>query len=159
MKCSSIMTTPPTHVYVDTSVRDTMKVLKRHHMYNLPVIDRNGVFAGEISSRRLVGLLLPSSMTMELGLTNVRFMRESPDELMERYQRVCGTPVSDYMATDIEVVHPDSPVIEALALLYQKYIRIAVVERDTRRLVGGISFITVLRELEKLEARLGTADA
>ena len=47
------------------------------------------------------------------------------------------------------MVYPDSPLIDALMLLYHKFIRIAVVERDNRRLVGGISFLTVLRALEE----------
>lgn len=150
------MKTPPTRVYVDNTVGETMSALARHHMYNLPVVERDEVFAGEISSRRLIGLLLPTSMTMELGLTNVRFVREDPKDLIERYHRVRDKPVSTFMATDIDVVHPDSPVIDALALLYQKYIRIAVVDRETRHLVGGISFTTLLRALEKLEKRMGT---
>ncbi|MCP4283174.1 MAG: CBS domain-containing protein, partial [Gammaproteobacteria bacterium] len=49
---------------------------------------------------------------------------------------------------DITVVYPDSPLMDALLLLYHKFIRIPVIERDSRRLVGGVSFITVLRALE-----------
>jgi CBS domain-containing protein len=82
-------------------------------------------------------------------------MRESIEELEERFQRVHSQPVSRYIATDIETVYPDTPVIDALGLLYHKYIRIAVVERETRRLLGGISFTTVLRAIRALDARAG----
>lgn len=151
MKCETIMKTPPTHLYVDTTVGEAIDVLIERHMYNVPVVDRNDIFVGEISSRRLIGLLLPTSMTMDLGLKNVGFVRESHEELHSRLKKVKDHPISRYLATDIAVVYPDSPVIDALMLLYKKYIRIAVVDRGSRRLVGGISFITILRAIEKFE--------
>ncbi len=153
MKCADIMRSPPTRLYVDDTVHNAIGALVQNHMYNLPVVDHDEVFAGELSARRLIGLLLPGSVTMERGLTNVGFIRESVDELLGRLNRVRTHPVSEYMATDIEVVYPDSPLIDALNLLYKKYIRIPVVDPDTRRLVGGISFITLLRRIEDLDGR------
>jgi CBS-domain-containing membrane protein len=120
-------------------------------MYNVPVVDRDEVFAGEISVRRMVGLLLPVSLSMENGLQNTGFMRESLRDIKRRLDAVSERPIGQYIATDITVVYPDSPVIDALMLLYHKYIRIPVVTRDKRRLVGGISFITLLRAMENLE--------
>ncbi len=153
MKCADIMRSPPTRLYVDDTVHNAIGALVHNHMYNLPVVDRQEVFAGELSARRLIGLLLPGSVTMERGLTNVGFIRESLDELLGRLNKVRGDPVSRYMATDIDVVFPDSPLIDALNLLYKKYIRIPVVDPDTRRLLGGISFITLLRRIEDLDGR------
>ena len=151
VQCSAIMHSPPTHLYVDSTVQEAIELLLEHHMYNVPVVDREGVFVGEISCRRLTGLLLPVSISMEQGLQYTGFMRESLADIRQRLEAASDELIEPYIATDITVVYPDSPLIDALMLLFHKYIRIPVVSRDDGRLVGGISLITLLRALETTE--------
>ncbi len=151
VQCSAIMHSPPTHLYLDSTVHEAIELLIEHHMYNVPVVDRNEIFVGEISVKRLIGLLLPVSLSMEQGLKNTSFMRESLVDIRDRLEAVRNNPIAPYIASDITVVYPDSPLIDALMLLFHKYIRIPVVNREDGRLVGGISLITLLRALEKLE--------
>lgn len=148
VQCSAIMHSPPTYLYVDNTVQEAIELLLEHHMYNVPVVDREGVFVGEISCRRLTGLLLPVSISMEQGLKHTGFMRESLADIRQRLEAASDDRIEPYVATDITVVYPDSPLIDALMLLFHKYIRIPVVSRDDGRLVGGISLITLLRALE-----------
>jgi len=143
------MHSPPTHLYVDSTVHEAIELLIEHHMYNVPVVDRGEVFVGEISVRRLIGLLLPVSLSMERGLKNTSFMRETLSDIRHRLGAVSDHVIAPYTATDITVVYPDSPLIDALMLLYHKYIRIPVVSRESGRLVGAISLITLLRALEQ----------
>lgn len=151
VQCSAIMHSPPTHLYVDNTVHEAIELLIEHHMYNVPVVDRNEKFVGEISVKRLMGLLLPVSLSMEKGLKNTSFMRESLDDIKQRLEKVKSNPIEPYIATDITVLYPDSPLIDALMLLFHKYIRIPVVSRLDGRLVGGISLITLLRAVEALD--------
>ena len=148
MECRSIMRSPATRLYLHSTVREAIDLLVEHHMYNLPVVDDDEVFVGEISTKRLTGLLLPPSLSMKHGLEHAGFMRDNLDDLGDRLDKVNNHTIDQYIAKDITVVYPDSPLMDALLLLYHKFIRIPVVERDSRRLVGGISFITVLRALE-----------
>lgn len=151
VQCSAIMHSPPTHLYVDSTVQEAIDLLVEHHMYNVPVVDRDEVFVGEISARRLMGLLLPVSLSMEQGLKQTSFMRESLADIKRRLDAVKNHPIAPYVATDITVVYPDSPLIDALMLLFHKYIRIPVVDRNNGRLLGGISLITLLRAVEAPE--------
>lgn len=151
VQCSAIMHSPPTHLYVDSTVQEAIDLLVEHHMYNVPVVDRDEVFVGEISARRLMGLLLPVSLSMEQGLKQTSFMRESLADIKRRLDAVKNHPIAPYVATDITVVYPDSPLIDALMLLFHKYIRIPVVDRNNGRLLGGISLITLLRAVEARE--------
>jgi CBS domain-containing protein len=148
VECCTIMHSAPTRLHIDSTVREAIDLLIEHHMYNVPVVDRDEVFVGEISARKLIGLMLPVSLRMEMGLKHTGFMRESLGELRGRLDGVSEVDIAPYVATDITVVYPDSPLIDALMLLYHKYIRIPVVDRDSGRLVGGISLITLLRGLE-----------
>ena len=88
---------------------------------------------------------------MDRGLKNTRFMRETLTDIKQRLDSVSGREIGPYIATDIKAVYPDSPLIDALMLLYDKYIRIPVVSRERGQLVGAISLITLLRALEKLD--------
>ncbi|MCB1695385.1 MAG: CBS domain-containing protein [Halioglobus sp.] len=151
VQCSAIMHSPPTHLYVDSTVQEAIDLLVEHHMYNVPVVDRDEIFVGEISARRLMGLLLPVSLSMEQGLKQTSFMRESLADIKRRLDSVKSHPIAPYVATDITVVYPDSPLIDALMLLFHKYIRIPVVDRNNGRLLGGISLITLLRAVEAPE--------
>ncbi|TGD72524.1 CBS domain-containing protein [Mangrovimicrobium sediminis] len=151
VKCSDIMHTPPTYLYVDSTVQDTIDMLLEHHMYDVPVVDRNEVFVGEISIRRLAGLLLPTSLSMEQGLMNTSFMRETLEDIRQRLHKASGSPIEPYLNRDTVVVYPDSPLIDALMLLYHKFIRIPVVSRENGHLVGAISLITLLRSLEEAD--------
>lgn len=151
VQCSAIMHSPPTHLYVDSTVQEAIDLLVEHHMYNVPVVDRDEIFVGEISARRLMGLLLPVSLSMEQGLKQTSFMRESLADIKRRLDAVKNHPIAPYVATDITVVYPDSPLIDALMLLFHKYIRIPVVDRNNGRLLGGISLITLLRAVEARE--------
>lgn len=151
VQCSAIMHSPPTHLYIDSTVQDAIELLLEHHMYNVPVVDHNDIFVGEISARRLLGLLLPVSLSMEDGLKNTSFMRESLEDIKQRLDAAKNLSIAPYVATDITVVYPDSPLIDALTLLFHKYIRIPVVNREDRKLIGGVSLITLLRALEAEE--------
>ncbi len=149
MLCQNIMHSPPTRLYVDNTVREAIDLLLEHHMYCVPVVDRNEIFVGEINTRDLIGLLLPSSLSMVGGLRNTGFVRETLEELRERLANVNDYRIAPYVVTDIAVVYPDSPLIDAMMLLYDRYIRVPVVERGSRKLVGAISFMTLLRVLEE----------
>ena len=150
MLCNTIMHSPPHRLYADNTIQEAIDLLLEHHMFSVPVVDRNEIFLGEISTRDLTGLLLPMSLTMEGGLRNTGFVRESLGELKERLAEISGHHLEPYIDTDVSVVHPDSPLIDALMLLFDKDIRVPVVERNGRKLLGSISFMTLLRTLEEL---------
>ncbi len=151
VKCSDIMHSPPIYLYLDSTVQETIEVLIEHHMQDVPVVDHNKVYVGEISIRRLAGLLLPTSLSMEQGLKNTSFMRETLEDLRQRLYNASGGPIEPYVTKDTVVVYPDSPLIDALMLLYHRFIRIPVVSRENGHLVGAISLITLLRTLEEAD--------
>lgn len=147
MQCHSIMRSPPTRIYQDNTVQEAIDVLLENHMYSLPVVDRSEVFIGFISVKRLLGLALPTSLSMKQGLKSAGFLPADIEDLKVRLKDVRQEPVSTYIATDVEYVFPDSPLTDALLLLYHSHVRIPVVERDSKKLVGSISFTTLLRKL------------
>lgn len=148
MDCKTIMTTPPTRLRTRDTVDDAIHCLLDNHMYCVPVVDDDEVLVGQISVARLTELLLPSSLTMEHALTRVRFVRETLPELRHRLEKCRHRPIGEVMEKDVAFVHPGSPLIDALVLLKERAVRVPVVEPASHRLVGGISFLTLLRAVE-----------
>lgn len=147
MQCHSIMRSPPTRIYQDNTVQEAIDMLLENHMYSLPVVDRSEVLVGVIGVERLLGVALPTSLSMKQGLKSAGFLPAEVEDLRVRLKDISQEPVLSYITTDIKYVYPDSPLTDALLLLYHSRVRIPVVERDSKRLVGGISFTTLLRKL------------
>ena len=77
-------------------------------------------------------------------LTTAPYVTDTLEHMSARLDVLGGDPVSKYLSTDVRVVHPDTPLMETLLILYQTRISLAVVERDTRRLVGVVSYWELL---------------
>jgi len=152
MDCQSIMHTPPTHLRQNATVDEAILCLLDNHMYAVPVTDDDDILVGEINVARLTCLLLPTSLSVERGLRRLRFVRETLSELRGRLDRVKNRPISEFIDRKVSFVYPDSPIIDALLLLRDGAIRVPVVEPGSRRLVGAISFLTVLRAVEGIES-------
>lgn len=148
MDCRSIMHTPPTHLRESATVQEAIMCLLENHMYEVPVTDDKGRLVGELSVARLTDLLLPTSLSAGSGLKRMRFVRETLTELRHRLDHVNERPISTVVDRELVFVYPDSPIIDALLLLREKRIRVPVVESGTRKLVGAISFLTLLRAVE-----------
>src|SRR4051812_28076875 len=87
----------------DTTVKEAVRFLTQHHIGGSPVVSDEGELVGMIS---------------ELVLIDVVF-----DEV------VWGAPISKYMTAELQVVHPDEPLMRA-AQLFALYAfrRLPVVE-------------------------------
>lgn len=68
-------------------------------------------------------------------------------DLRERLQQVAQQPVVNCLSQEVAVVHPDTPLMEAVLLLLRNRIALPVVERESRRLVGIISSWDALQKL------------
>ena len=147
MRCHSIMRSPPHRIYENSTVQEAIDVLLENHMYSLPVVDRDEILVGIITVKQIIGLALPVSLSMKKGLQTAGFLPADTNALTERLKDSRQALVKQFMTTDIKYIYPDSPLTDALLLLYHSRIRIPVVERETKRLVGGISYTTLLRKI------------
>ena len=107
---------------------------------NLPVVDDDGHYLGSFGVSCLLKNVLPKAVLMKQGLTSVPFLQESLADLHNRLHELEDHPVSMCMNTDAETVSPDTPLVESLLILYRTRASLPVVDTDSGKLLGVISY-------------------
>jgi acetoin utilization protein AcuB len=132
MTAHDLMTPNPSTVSPQTSIAevwDLMRVLDVRHM---PVVE-NEVLVGMLSDRDL-GSLEVTRLLVEEGA--------------EALRRRLARPVIQLMSADVVAAEPETDVSELVTLFLEHKIgAIPVVVPDTRRVVGIVSYIDILRAL------------
>lgn len=148
MDCKAVMAPIKTSLYADELAGPTIDFMVEKHMGLVPVIERDGRFAGLISGDSLMEFMLPKSLAAMQTATNVRYLDETPEEMLERLNAIRNQPVGDLIDRDVETTSPDTPLIEALMLIKNKQYVVPVVD-DDNMLLGAISFFSVLYALNE----------
>jgi CBS domain-containing protein len=115
----------------------------KHHLQQLIVIDADGKYLGEITTFTLAKMLMPQGTQ-----TQQEAEWETVGEVDERIQPHLSRRVADFVDTDVPVMTPDTPLVDALKLLAGGRLRLPVVDQASGKLVGVISALTVLRRYQ-----------
>lgn len=140
MTASTVMNPNPTILRDTDSVKHAVRYIMEKRYRNLPVVDANGRYLGVFGVNCLLKMLLPKAVIMELGLENVSFMSEGLADLKRRLVEAEDLPVTHCLTDEATVVRPDTQLMEALLALYTTRTSVPVVEKDSGRLVGMISY-------------------
>jgi CBS domain-containing protein len=126
MVVSEIMSEKPYCVRVSDRIATLRAKLKEADIRHLPVVEA-GQLVGIVSERDLPPLMFPAAEGD---------VRPDPD----------NDSVVAIMSSDVVVVDPETPVDDVIDLMIEHRIgALPVVEAGSRRLVGIVSYIDVLR--------------
>ena len=148
LDCASIMRPIAQTLSVDDPLRLAVDFMLDSHMGLVPVVDANGGFAGLLGGDRVMHFLLPKQLTMVRGLDRMSYLRESRDELRDRLAEIGDLPLREVISRQVEVAYPDSPLTQAQHILAGNQHVVPVVDRETHKLLGAISFFTILAALK-----------
>jgi CBS-domain-containing membrane protein len=149
MTCAAIMTKDPLTARESETVGEAAAKLIAHHYVNLPVVDGNGRFIGMLGIYDLLSLLVPRMALAGGLLPNLRFLGDDPAELRAKYREVRTRLVGEVADREAVTLYPDTPEIEALRLFCRDHTTLAVVERDTRKLLGIVSHWDAVRAVTR----------
>lgn len=130
----------PTSVKPDDRIGLAASHIMKHRYRNLPVVDDEGHYLGIFGVNSILRLVLPKAAVIKFGLEEVSFVHETLENLHERLREVENEPISRYMSTDVATVPPNKPLVETLLILYRTKTSIPVVDPDTGKLAGMISY-------------------
>jgi len=157
MDCKTVMAPIKVCLYTDELASSAIAFMVEKHMGLVPVTDRDGIFAGLISGNSLMKYLLPRSLsTLSDGLrlggfkinNRASYLDESASEMQERLEALRNRPIGEIVDRKVKVAHPDTPLIDVLMMIKDKQYVVPVVDEE-RKLVGAISFFSVLYGLSK----------
>jgi len=137
---ATVMNPHPTVLHPDDKISTAIRYIMEKRYRRLPVVDAEGRFKGIFGVNCLLRLTLPKAVVMEKGLDNVHFVRETLSDLHRRIAQYADQPISVCMHFDTIQVPPDMPLLETLLLLYQTRASIPVVDPETEKLLGVISY-------------------
>jgi len=140
MTATSIMDPNPTVVKPTDIIKTAIGYIMDNRYRNLPVVDDEGHYLGSFGVHCLLKNVLPKAVLMKKGLTSVPFLQETLADLHNRLRELENHPVSMCMNKEAETVSPDTPLVESLLILYRNRDSLPVVDTDSGKLLGVISY-------------------
>ena len=145
--CRDIMIANPETLHPDQSLHEALSKIRKSGMRYLPVVDSNGAFLGIFSSVKLLELLLPQSVSINMGrkMVDLNFMKTNVEELQERLDTIGHEPVSQHILTrDIPTCSPDDSIMEAIFILHQHHAHVIVTAENSNQFIGIITINALL---------------
>jgi CBS-domain-containing membrane protein len=147
MTCATIMTANPRSVLESETIGHAAEQILERKYINLPVVDGEGRLVGLFGIYDLLALLVPRIAVVGDLIPNLRFMSDDLGELHEKFAGLRNAPIRQAANREPATVFPDTPIIEAVRLFCRNHMTIPVVERETRRLAGMISYWDAARAI------------
>lgn len=146
MKAGDIMTTTVVSVRADDTVRDAAKLMARHHVSALPVVDAAGKLVGLVSEgdllrREEIGTEKRRSWWLEL--------LAGPEAGAKDYLKEFGRHVRDVMSPTVVTVDESAPLAQIAELLESRHIKRVPVVR-AQKVVGIVSRANLIQALASL---------
>ncbi len=145
---ADIMDREPVTVSPGTTVEEVVRLLKRHELPGVPVVNEGGRCVGIITEADLVltdedeDFHLPHYFQLFGGVVFL----ESMSQFEERVRKAYAATAEDMMTADPVTIEPDASVREAArTIARKKHNRLPVVEHG--RLVGVVTRVDVLDAL------------
>ena len=143
-----IMERDPATVQVDDSIQDVIRVLRKHELPGVPVVDEEGRCVGIVTEADLVvpddqgDLHLPHYFELFGGMVFLEPLRRFEDRLRKAF----ASTARDMMTANPKTVAPEDSVQEAARRIHDTgHNRLPVVEDG--RLVGVVTRVDVLGAL------------
>lgn len=153
--CRSIMSEPPAVLKPSDSVRSALQAIVGFRVPALPVVEGDGRYLGMLPRSRLIALALPRVLSHEdethplSRLLQVGFIQDALVDLQGRVDAAAGDPVRQHMDTEVPVLHPDTPLMNAMLFLHRERHILPVVEDG--RLLGVVSVWDVLARIGRVK--------
>lgn len=149
MTAATIMTANPLTLREGDSVAVAAETLIKHHYINLPVEDADGRLLGVFGIYDMLSLLVPRVALAGDLLPNLRFLGDGPAELREKFRAVKDKTVGEVCDRQAVTLNPDTPLIEAVRLFCKNHTTLAVVEPESGKLAGIVSYWDALAAITR----------
>jgi CBS-domain-containing membrane protein len=136
----SVMDPAPVVVKPTDLITKAIGYIMDNRYRNLPVVDDEGHYLGSFGVHCLLRNVLPKAAMIKQGLTSVSFVNETLHDLKNRLDGLEGKRIATCMNTEARTIPPDTSLVEALLILYNNRDSLAVVDPDSNKLLGVISY-------------------
>ena len=141
MKVAEILNRAPVSVRSDSTFGSAFQTLRESRVTTIPVVDAEGVYKGIFDLKDIWDVLLPKAAQLSRkSIEDLSFVSSSIDKMKDQIAEAASLPIAQFLTSeDLPALHPESPLIQAVLLLDEHGETLAVVDRQTRKLVGTIA--------------------
>ncbi|WP_435641664.1 CBS domain-containing protein [Micavibrio aeruginosavorus] len=147
MPCMKAMLTDVISVRPDQTVADAIHSFEDQHLRSVPVVDADGKFHGMLSIHDLMKFLIPPSYFLAHVPWHLDFIMGATEDKARILADLEKKTVRELMNEEIVTAKPDTPISEAIRLLFQNGSPLPVVDQN-KKLVGLVSEQSVLQHLK-----------
>jgi len=142
LRTRDIMKPLPALIRKNTSLKETLDVMFKHHTYELPVVDEQNNLIGEVFIENVLKVGLPDYL---FHIDNLAFL--SSFEPFERLLRQeTELQIKDVMSEASGVIDADVPMIQAAILILQEKLR-SVIVVENKKPIGIISLLDFIEKV------------
>ena len=144
MTARLLMDPNPIRIHPSDSIGIAARKIMRRRYRSLPVVDDDRVFVGVVKVNHMLGILLPERATeMSIDAATEAHLELTLDALRENLDRIMNDPITPCIEEEVVTVDPDTPLIETLLTMYHHERNLPVVDRETGKLEGMISYYDI----------------
>ncbi len=144
MSARLIMDSNPIRIHPQDTIGVAARKIMRRRYRNLPVVDDQRCFLGVVNVNDLLQLILPPQVTSQsIGAAVERYQNLSLEDLRENLDRMLENPIAPLIDKEVVTVAPETSLIETLLTMYHQEQNLPVVDRETGRLEGMISYYDI----------------
>ncbi|MBK7953570.1 MAG: CBS domain-containing protein [Candidatus Accumulibacter sp.] len=153
--CRSIMSAPAAVLKPTDSLLSALQTMVEKRLPALPVVEGDDHYVGMLARSRLIALAMPRVISHQdeqhplSHLLQVGFIQDTLADLQQRLDAVAGDPVRGYLDTEVPVLDPDTPLMNAVLFLYRQRNVLPVVEHG--KLLGIVSVWDVLARIGRVK--------
>src|SRR5262245_24177437 len=149
MTVRSIMTADPLTLRGDDTVARAAELMLGHRYLILPVVGVDDRYVGVFDMWDLLSLLLPKAATLGELVPDLGFLGDDLPGLRARLDEIGKQPVGPLARPDLPALKPTMSVTEALLLLFRNRSALPVIDEETQRVVGVLSYWDALAAVAK----------
>jgi CBS domain-containing protein len=147
------MSSPAITVSPTTEIREVARTMRENVISGVPVVDGGGLLLGVITEIELIARNAPVHEPHYLAVLSalIPLNLEEHRQYKEQLRQALAISAADLMRDEVETIHPDAPIEEALeAMLNPEVTMLPVVEGG--RVIGVVTRTDLVRLIETLEA-------
>ena len=135
----------------DDTVEQALRIIEKHSIRAIPILDENGVFQGMFSAHEVIKSLVPSYMMSDIQ--SLDFATGASSVLASRLRKVFPSRVGDYVSAETSIkITTKTGTWEALRMLVNHGSPLPIIDPETGVLKGLISEQSAIEALLKMEA-------
>jgi CBS domain-containing protein len=144
MTARLLMDPNPIRIHPSDTIGTAARKIMRRRYRSLPVVDDDRIFLGVVKVNTMLGIILPEHTTESSIEAATKAHRElSLDDLRENLDRVMSDPITPCIEEELVTIAPETSLIETLLTMYHHERNLPVVDRETGKLEGMISYYDI----------------